>query len=569
MRQWKWMFGLLFVAVSLHAQDVPTALRDWQGWVLHDAPSHACPFLANSNPDTDTYQCIWPGRLSVEAGKDGGTFSLDVKVDAPSWVELPGDERSWPQQVTANNKALPVLSRDDHPALWLEPGSYTVHGNLPWDSRPSRLRVPPGIGLVSVGLDGHAVERIERNGDQLTLGEAAAAQRQADAISVRIYRHVTDGLPPMLETQLQVNVTGSAREQWLGPVLPKGFIATSLDSELPAQLDSDGRLRVQLRPGQWRVILSARGIDTLHAVNISMPAEPWPKQEIWSYSDDPSLRSTRVDGHVTDAGQAGVPDNWRQLPAYVLDSGNGLTVEQGVRGGEGGPGDQVHLQREMWLDFHGRGLSVSDHLTGKLQHAQRLDVAAPWRLQRAAQGGTPLLVTQEGNGHTGVELRNANLDLKAGLRIDDRGGSLPSIGWLTSVEDIDAVLHLPYGYRLLGASGVDRSPDSWIAQWSLLDLFIVALIALLAGRLLGWRWALLAALFLILSLHEAGAPRWMLGLALAFALLMRALPPGRLRQVSRIIASLALALTVLWTLPFAKTQLEDALHPQLENNGGY
>ncbi|GLQ88615.1 CvpA family protein [Dyella flagellata] len=564
------MFGLLFaVAASLQAQDVPNALRDWQGWVLHDHPQHACPFLANGNPAAGSYQCIWPGRLGVEAGKDGGRFSLDVRVDAPAWVELPGDERSWPQQVTANNKALPVLSRDGHPALWLEPGSYAVHGNLPWDSRPARLRVPPAMGLVSLSLDGLTIERIERNGDQLTLGEAAAAQRQADAIAVKVYRNLSDGMPAMLETQVQLNVTGSAREQSLGPALPKGFVATSLDSDLPAQLDSDGRLRLQLRPGQWTVTLAARSIDTLHAVNLGSPVEPWPKQETWSYSDDPELRSTHADGRATDAGQAGVPSEWRELPAFALDQANGLTIEQGLRGGEGGASDQIHLQRAIWLDFNGQGFSISDHLTGKLQHAQRLDVVAPWILQRASQNETALLITGSGDGRTGMELRGADLDLHAGLRIDNRGGALPSTGWQLPVEDIDAVLHLPYGYRLLGASGVDRSPDSWIGQWSLLDLFIVALIALLAGRLLGWRWAVLGALFLVLSQHEGGAPRWTLGLALAFALLMRALPAGKLRRFAQIAASVALASAVLWTLPFAKTQLENALHPQLEGGGGY
>ncbi|RUL76809.1 hypothetical protein [Dyella choica] len=569
MRQRKWMFGLLLVAAAAaHAQDMPNALRDWQGWVLHDNPQHGCPFLANSSPNAGSYQCVWPGRLDVQAGKDGGRFSLDVRMDAPAWVELPGDEQAWPQQVMANNKALPVLSRDGHPALWLEPGSYTVHGNLPWDSRPARLRVPSAIGLVSLDLDGHAVERIERNSDQLTLGEAAAAQRQADALSVRVYRHLADGMPAMLETQVQLNVTGSAREQVLGPALPKGFVATSLEGDLPVQLDGDGRLRLQLRPGQWTVTLAARGVDTLHAVNLGSPVEPWPKQEVWSYSDAPQLRNTRVDGHVTDAGQAGVPPEWRELPAFALDLGHGLTIEQGLRGGEGGASEQIRLQRHMWLDFNGRGLSISDHLTGKLQRTQRLDVVAPWLVQRATQGSAPLLITRSGDGHTGVELRDAQLDLRAGLRIDQRGGALPSTGWQMPVEDIDAVLHLPYGYRLLGASGVDRSPDSWIGQWTLLDLFIVALIALLAGRLLGWRWAVLGGLFLILSQHEGGAPRWTLGLALAFALLMRALPAGKLRQFAHVFASAALALALLWTLPFAKTQLEFALHPQLEGSSG-
>lgn len=569
MRRWIGIVGLLCMMSPLLAQDVPPALRDWQDWVLHDIPQHACPFLANQNPDAGSYQCIWPGRLTLDASKDGGRFSLIVHVDAAGWVGVPGDEHSWPQQVTVNDKAMPVLSHSDHPALWLEPGDYTLRGVLPWESRPTRLRVPLAIGLVALSVDGNAVDRVERNGDQLTLGEAAAAQRQADALSIRVYRHLADGMPAMLDTQLQLNVTGSSREQLLGPALPKSFIATALDSELPAQLDSDGRLRVQLRPGQWTLHLSARGVDTLHQVSLVVPPQPWPPQEVWSYSDDPSLRGTHVDGHGTDAAQAGVPEDWRQWPAYALDANDGLTVEQGTRGTEGGAADQLQLQRQIWLDFDGHGFSISDHLTGTLQHTQRLDVGAPWQLQRAAQDEQPLLVTQTDNGRSGVELRGTDLDLQAGLRIADRHGTLPSTGWLASLESIDATLHLPYGYRLIGASGVDSSPDSWIAQWSLLDLFIVALIALLAGRLLGWRWAVVAVFFLILSQHEFGAPRWTLGLALAFALLKRALPEGRLQRVAHIAAGAALALALLWTLPFAMNQLESALHPQLEVRGGY
>ena len=567
MRRWIGMFALLWMVAPLLAQEVPPALHDWQDWVLHDVPEHACPFLANRNPGVGNYQCIWPGRLGLEADKDGGRFSLSVHVDAAGWVGVPGDEHNWPQQVSVNDKAAPVLSQQGHPALWLAPGDYTVRGVLPWEARPARLSVPNSIGLVSLSLDGQAVDRVERNGDQLTLGEAAAAQRQADALSVRVYRHLSDGMPAMLDTQLQLNVTGSSREMVLGPTLPKGFVATALTSDLPAQLDGDGRLRVQLRPGSWTLQLTARGVDTLQQVTLNLPPDPWPRQEIWSYSDDPALRSTHVDGHATDAAQADVPPDWTNLPAYVLDAGNGLTVEQGTRGSEGSAADQFQLQRQMWVDFDGEGVIISDHLMGKLQHTQRLDVDSPWQLQRASQGDDPLLVTQTGNGRSGVELRGTDLDLQAGLRIADRSGALPSTGWQASLESIDATLHLPYGYRLIGASGVDRSPDSWIAQWSLLDLFVVALIALLAGRLLGWRWALIAIVFLALSQHEGGAPRWTLGLALAFALLKKALPQGRLERVAHLVAGAALALAVLWTLPFASTQLQSALHPQLETHG--
>lgn len=555
----------LLFAVPLMAQDIPPPLRDWQGWVLHEVPQHGCPFLTSQMPAEDSYQCAWPGQLTLQADQDGGRFELDVQVDAPSWVALPGDARHWPQQVTSNHQSAIVLQRAGQPMLWLPPGSYQLRGVLPWSAPPAQLRVPASIALITLSVDGAAVQRIERNGEQLTLGEAAAAQRAADALSLRVYRRLQDGLPAMLETQLQFNVTGSAREQLLGPVLPAGFVATALSGELPARLESDGRLRVQLRPGQWTLTLAARATVTPGKLAVTLPPPPWPRQEIWSYADDSSLRSTRVQGHATDAAQAGVPAPWRELPAYVLNDADSLTLSTVTRGDEGGQGDQLQVQRQLWLDFNGRGLSVVDHLSGTLRHHQRLDVAAPWQLQRAAQGDESLLISQGKDGRSGVELREQQLDLRAGLRLPTHGGAIPTAGWQVPLEGIDGQLHLPYGYRLLGAPGADRSPDSWLAQWSLLDLFVVAVIALLAGRLLGWRWALLAAVFLVLAQHESGAPRWTLALTLALVLLLRALPEGRLRLGARIGASVVFALAVLWTLPFAARQLQYALHPQLES----
>ncbi|OOG59863.1 hypothetical protein [Rhodanobacter sp. C03] len=561
-------FGLLglwlLLVTPLLAQDVPPPLRDWQAWVLHDVPQHDCPFLASQMPNGNSYQCAWAGRLTLDAGKDSGRFSLGVHVDAPSWVALPGDQKNWPQQVSANNQPATVLQRSGQPMLWLVPGDYQLQGSLPWVARPAQLRVPATIGLVTLSVDGAAVAHIERNGDQLTLGEAATAQRAADALSLRVYRHLEDGLPATLETQLHFNITGSAREQLLGPVLPGGFVATALSGDLPARLENDGQLRVQLRPGQWTVTLAARSVDPLSKVALKLPAAPWPRQEIWSYADDTTLRNTRVEGNATDASQAGVPDDWSDLPAYVLNDASGLVIEQGNRGDEGGQGDQLHLQRQLWLDFDGDGLSVADHLGGELRHHQRLDVAAPWQLQRATQNGNPLLVTKGANGLSGIELRDRRLNLNAGLRLPAHGGTIPSSGWQVPLEGIDATLHLPHGYRLLGASGADRSPDSWMAQWSLLDLFVVALIALLAGRLLGWPWAVLAAGYLMLALHESDAPLWTLAVVLALALLLRALPEGRLRSTARIAAVSIYALALLWSLPFVAAQLQYALHPQLE-----
>jgi hypothetical protein len=225
----------LLVAVPAAAQQVPPPLRDWQDWVLHEVPAHACPRLAHMPGEGEAWQCAWPGRLALAAGASGGQFTLEAHADAPAWIALPGDARHWPEQVRLDGQPAVVLERDNQPMVRVPPGDHRLQGLLPWSARPARLQVPASIGLVDLTLDGKPVARLQRDGDQLTLGEAAAAQRVADALSLRVDRRLADGLPATLETRLSFDVTGSARELILGPALPEGFVATALDGELPAR----------------------------------------------------------------------------------------------------------------------------------------------------------------------------------------------------------------------------------------------------------------------------------------------------------------------------------------------
>ncbi|HEX7130660.1 MAG TPA: hypothetical protein VF217_11440, partial [Rhodanobacteraceae bacterium] len=467
-------FLCLICGTAFAATDasVPPQLKDWRSWVLHDHEQRTCPILSTQTGDDDgAYQCAWPGRLSVSADKAGARFELDVHVDAESWVALPGGHDAWPQQVQLGNAPAVVVEHDGAPSLHLDAGDYVIHGNFVWDERPARLQVPSAIAMVDLSVDGTNIAQPERNDDLLTLGEASPSRREADALGVRVFRRLSDGAPPMLETQIRLHVAGSAREQLLGPALPQGFVATALNGDLPARLESEGRLRVQLRPGDWSINLGARAVAPLTKIALRSPPPPWPQQEIWSYADAPALRTTRATGsQPIDPVQADVPRDWQNLPAFVMDNGSTLAVEQRARGRDANAGDHLQLARQLWLDFDGGGLTADDHLSGKLVSSDRLDVAAPWTLERAAlhdenpPDAQPLLITRGAKPEwSGVELRTRDLDLHAGLqRATHAGAQSATGGWQDTLDGVDATLHLPYGYRLLGAPGADRSPDSWV-----------------------------------------------------------------------------------------------------------
>lgn len=565
-----WVFFLLPAAVQAQApaaDPIPSVLRDWRGWVLKDQEFHGCPLLAGAvGEGADDFVCAWPGRLALDADAGGLRFVQQWRVDAASWIALPGDPQDWPQDVTVNGQAAPVLSREDVPQLRLGPGVHRIEGRIPWVRRPQQLRVPLNVALIDLRVDGKDVLPLERNGEQLTLGRGEAAAPEADAIAVEVFRKLTDDVPARLETRLRLHVAGQAREETLGPVLPEGFVPLALNGGLAARLGNDRRLHIQVQPGDWDISLQARATAPLAKVIAPTIEEPWPAQEVWSFEAQSWLRVSGADGEQPiDPAQAGVPDEWRGLPAFALAPAAALNIEERSRGLSGEDANRLSLQREVWLQFDGSALYAKDRVTGTMHRDWRLDAVAPYVIERAQSRGEGLLVTAAADGATGVELREAAVDLAAGVRVAANGGRLPVAGWRQTFDSITWQLHLPHSYRLLAALGADRADQSWVSRWTLLDVFLVAVTALLAARLLGWLAGAFALGYLVLGYHEAGAPLWTLLLVVALGLVVKALPAGGLRRGVGLAALLAGLLLALLTLPFFAAQVRYVLYPQLES----
>ena len=574
----RWLCSLLLLLLAATAARaetaVPAPLEPWREWVMHEQAFRDCPLVAGSDAaESSDYLCVWPGLLELAADARGVDIAQSWSIDetSGSWVPLPGDAAYWPQQVQVDGKAAIVVDRNG-PYVRLAPGRHEVRARIPWSERPQSLRVAPGVGLVSLRIDGRAITPVQRDGDQLTLGRAERAEPQADSLQLRVHRRLIDGVPAMLTTRIRIAASGQAREELVGPVLPEGFAPLSLTSQWPARLEADGRLRVQVSPGVDDVTIEARASAPLSTVTARVPPDPWPQQEIWSYEATPRLRVSVASGGVqVDPRQAEVPGDagWDALPAFALGDGDALTFEQRSRGLDPSAQNRLHLQREMWLDFDGSGWFARDRVSGEMLQGWRFDAAPPFVLERASAAGDPLLVTRGvAAATTGVEWRAPRVDLAAGLRIEEAGATLPVGGWLAAFDQVSTTVHLPDGYRLLAAPGADLAQGSWIAAWDLYDVFLGALLVLLAARLLGWPGALVSLAWLLLGYQEVGAPRWTLLVAVALALVLRALPQGRLASGVEWLRRVALALLVLVSLPFAATQLRNALYPQLENEAG-
>ncbi len=569
------LFPLLLVLCALPAggremtrAEVPAPLRPWIEWVLFDHPDHACPVSAGQQ----RRDCLWPSLLRLQLDDAGGSFEFLVRAFGEGWQILPGAAGQWPEEVQRNGEELAAVLRDGRPAVYLGPGTHHLTGRFRWPELPQSLALPAGAGLLSLWIAGSRVEQPRREADgRLWLRErepAPAGETEGDRLSLSVSRRLSDDIPVLLTTHLELQVSGRERETSLVGALPEGFIPLALRSPLPARVEADGRLRLQLRPGRWRIELDARHPGPLRELALPASTSPWPQEEIWVFQARPENRLVEIRGvPAVDPRQTRLPSAWQSLPAYRLVPGARMELHTLRRGDPEPEPDRLALRRELWLDFSGRGYTLHDRIEGTVTRTWRLEVEPGIVPGRVTINGQPQFITRRADDATpGVELRRGALELEAESRIDGAAAELPANGWQVSLQRATARLNLPPGWRLLAAAGADNRPDTWLSRWTLLDLFLVLVATLAAGRLWGMRAGVLTLATLVLIWHEPGAPRYVWLNLLGALALLRLLPDGRAAALVRGYRNLTLLALALIAIPFLVDQARTALYPQLERS---
>lgn len=558
-------------AAPIDADAIPSALKEWTGWVLHGEEQKTCPFIYNR---FDDHRCAWPTELDLELGGDGGRFKQAWQVDIDSWITLPGDAKRWPLDVSIDGVPVVVVQRNNRPAVWVKPGAHAVAGAFRWNKLPESLPVPRETGLIALGVEGKAVDvPVVDDGGNLWLKDRdAAASRTAvadDRVNLKVFRRVVDEVPLLLVTHMELEVSGAQREELLTGALPAPLIPLALESRLPARLEPDGRLRVQVRPGRWVIRLTSRHPGETTVLALAESPAPWPKEEVWVFDARNALRLVEIGGPAgVDPRQTGLPEEWHNLPAFLMPPGAEMKFTVVRRGDPEPEPDNLSLQRNLWLDFSGDGYTMQDTISGTMTRGWRLEAMPQLQLGRVSLDGMPQFITSmEGSDRRGVEVRRGALNLSADSRWEEGIGDLPAIGWDQDFQSVATTLHLPPGWDLLSTSGVDNVPDTWIKRWTLLDIFLVLIAALAVRGLWGWKPGLLALVALVLVWHEPDAPRTIWLHVLAAIALLRVLPAGRFQWVARAYRNLALLALVVIAVPFMVNQVRTGLYPQLETWG--
>ena len=506
--------------------------------------------------------------MSLDVTATGATFGQEWELFAEAWVPLPGDRANWPIEVLVDGGAAAVVTWGGRPSVRLAPGSHRVSGALRWTTRPASIAIPTESALVSLRLDGSQVTFPEVEGGTLWLGVRPDDVLEDDRLDVVVHRLLRDDLPITLETVIQMDVAGRNREAGLVGALLPTFTGERLEAELPAQLDGDGTLRLQVRPGRWTLSFFSRAPDGIGQLQIPQAVEPWPEEEIWSYRGNPRLRVAGLEGAPpVDATLAGIPPEWGDFPAFQVTAGQSLNLVERSRN-DADTRNVLHLGRNLWMDFDGSGFTAQDTVYGAMHRAWRLDMADPYVMTMASVKGENLLVTEGADpGVQGVEIRDPELMVQTTARTDSRR-RLAVTGYLQSFDSAAATLNLPPAHRLMAAPGADAASGTWLDSWRLLDIFLVLIVAVAAWRLMGPGAGVAALIAMALAFHEPLAPRWLWLNALVAVGMFQAAPGGRLRMFGRWYRNASLLALIVALIPFVTVQTTAVVFPQLERARG-
>ena len=382
------MFTAFAEAKPLAPEQVPEPLKPWIAWALQDKPEPDCPFVYNSY---EQKRCSWPTQTQLNLMNMLGVFSMTGQVFQDSWVSLPGDKNHWPLNVTLNNKPALVMDKDGKPSIKLAAGLlYQIKGEFLWDAIPDNLTVPDATGLISLRINGLTVATPTIKDGQLWLEMGLKKPENIqNNLAIQVFRKISDEVPVQLVTRLVLEVSGEPRELKLPRPVPDGFISLSLQSPLPARLEADGQLLLQLRPGHWQIDLLARNSAELNTLNLGTQQGPnWPESELWVFDARPELRVVEIEQlDAIDPSLSNLPDDWKNLPAYKINQGQAMVFKTVRRGDPEPEPNQLNLSRKLWLDFDGSGYTVNDTITGKMTRGWRLNTLPQTQLGKVTLNG--------------------------------------------------------------------------------------------------------------------------------------------------------------------------------------
>lgn len=574
------LVAALAFSASIHAEEArqkpafnpPSLLHEWTSWVSLGDPVEDCPFIYN---ELESAFCLGSQALQIEAGDADGRFSAEwTNFGEARDVVLPGDEEHWPLDVKINGKPANVMQKGELAVIRVEgKGQYQITGRFAWDSLPDSLAVPAGGGMISLSVGGKSIKRVLVEDGHVSLNETASEDATGDdvqdSVDAAVFRKITTSIPLKIDSLLQLSVSGKAREFVLPDFSLEGFQVLDIESDLPYKMNEQGAITLQLTPGEHVVhIYSIAHNPVMDVKRRSLPY-PFDGDELWTIQNDDSGRMLSVkDSYPVDSSRTRLPEEWKRFSAYRIDNeSQGIHFVPVSQDELSSAHSNLSLRRELWLDFDGNGVTAQDRIAGQSIDRWRMNSSAAMFPGKVMINGEPQLLTQDGaNSGKGFEISKGNVDVLVNSRLNNFSGDFNVSGWQDSFNSVSMRWHLPVGWKAIHASGADSISSTWIQEWTLVDIFMIVVIAVAVAKLWGLGWGLTSFAANGLVWHEVDAPHELWLVLVGISALFSYIPKEKAKYIKLLSTARIMALLALW-IPlsgFTLDHIRYAVYPQLE-----
>ena len=548
----------------------PPQLRDWLEWVEQRQPEYACPFVSENKK-----QCVWYTKLVLDVSETSGRFLLDVWLDKPSEVILPGGGNAGVVEASLMKKSsLNLYQENSKPVVFLPKWENQIEGSFKWNRMPDYIEIPQGVALVELKINGSKIDLLRKSAeDRIWLKQTKAEEKEniEDKVNVQISRKLVDAVPLLLETILHLEISGRSREIFLGKVLPLGFEPYAVSSQLGYSFSDKHELSIQAFAGSYEIQIKSAALNNVK--NIQLPSRvnfdlvDFNKKEFWAFQADTILRTVAISGaKAVDASRTWVPSDWQSLPIYVLEDNAQITINETRRGEKENKLNDLNLDRSLYLDLDSIDWSVRDVINGELYNSWRLNANDILQLQSIQINGQKQVITRDpATNLQGLEIRSRKVSLDVAARVSSSfvfPAVIPASGWAHDLNSARLTINLPPGWNLLHVTGAEHSTNTWTSSWTLLDFFVVLLCAVAMFKLFSPVWGVVTITALVLSHDQNLAPFYVWFHLLAAVALLRVLPAGKLEKIVRTYFYCTIVFVSLLLAYYCIDEITTALFPQ-------
>lgn len=545
-----------FVIPKVDESIIPSDVSEWVNWVKKDNFSINCPSIEN---------CAFLPILEIKRNEYLDFEFKGVNYTKNNWLALPysKNKKLWPISALLNGESAIIVERNNIPYIEVNEGNFEL--SIKYDNNLKNVKevILPFTPVVYANYTNFNISLKDSN---LVIDSEENNESQANT-TIQVFRKLKDDIPLNLTTLIKIDYSGISKEIELGKVLPDNFYLSKVTSNLKLSF-RNGSYFVQVIPGTHLITLDAYSPTNIKSISTSGLIKD-SGQEIWSVEFNNSLRQLKIEeSSQVDPNQANVPQNWSNLPAWLVEGKINLITEK--EGMKVNSPLELSNSKTSWYGFNGNIITTIDNVNTVNNDNQILQIKTDnTKTQFIKVNNIPQLIIEKDNYPTIIlPLGNLNIKTQYQSLIGDRIPIFLFNG-INSHNNWDMIL-APRNRVLMG-SGVERIDGSWKDSWNLYSLFFLFLLTFGVYKIIGKYVAVICLLTIIFfqttSIFAWGA--W-LGVLIVMGIL-NSIPDKyiEMKKYTRYLGLFLLGIMIIYSVPFIINEIKAIINPSLDKISGY